>query len=79
MGLLDASLMLGMLLGTLLSSFLFAAVGYVDLFAICTLCLSLALVYTYLFIPESVQLQESEVKNSFILSPNTFLNFIFGF
>lgn len=61
MGLIDVALSLGMILGTLLSSFIFAAVGYVALFAICTLCLTTALVYTYLFIPESVQVQESEV------------------
>lgn len=62
MGLLDASLMSGMLLGTLLSSFVFSAVGYVALFGICTSCLAVALLFTYFLIPESVQVQESEVK-----------------
>lgn len=61
MGLLDAALTLGMILGTFLSSFIFEAVGYIALFAICTTCTTIALLYTYFFIPESVQVQESDV------------------
>lgn len=62
MGFLDASLMSGMLLGTLLSSFVFNAVGYVALLGICTLCLVVAFLFAYFFIAESVQVQESEVN-----------------
>lgn len=69
MGLLDAALMLGMLLGTLLSSIIFAAVGYVILFGICTLCLTIALLYTYFFIPESVQIEQTDEAKIFYCNP----------
>lgn len=63
MGLIDAALSGGMILGTFLSSFVFEYFGYVVLFVITTLSVGFALLYTYLFIPESVQVQQSEVNN----------------
>lgn len=53
--------MIGALIGTVSSSYVFAALGYVGVFSICSLSCFLAVIYIKFFIKESVRDVDNEV------------------
>jgi len=62
MGMLEAVVALGTILGASSSSFVLNACGYVTVYGICVACAVLAWLYTFIFIPESVQNVKKEGK-----------------
>lgn len=58
----EAVIAVGSLLGNLSSSYIFYATNYPSVYAIMTLCISLALLWVVIFVPESLQYVESEVS-----------------
>lgn len=69
MGTLEAAMLLGLLAGTISSSYLLQAVGYYFSFAICGVLALTAVLYTFFLLPESV---ESESDVSFLWGKNYF-------
>lgn len=61
MGFLEAAVTLGTLMGTFLSSYVFAVVGYVGVFGSCSGIVAIVAIYTFFLIPESVQVKQCEV------------------
>lgn len=53
---------LGMLAGTFLSAKIFALIGYTGVFIICTSLSILALLITFCFLNETVEIRQDEVK-----------------
>ncbi|GLV36563.1 uncharacterized protein CBL_07940 [Carabus blaptoides fortunei] len=60
MGILESCFSVGSIAGTLLSSYVLAACGYVGVFSICTGFSVFAILYTCCFVPESVNVLNSE-------------------
>lgn len=61
-GLLEATITLGMMLGSLSSSYIFNATSYVTVYVICGVATLLGLLYTKFFIPESVTSINTQVS-----------------
>lgn len=61
MGVLDSFVTLGMLLGTLLSSYAFNEFGYIFIYVICANIMLIAVLYVYFLVPESVIIEEDRV------------------
>lgn len=62
MGLLEATITLGLLLGSLSSSYIFNATSYVTVYLICVLCILIGLLYTIFYIPESITSRDTQVS-----------------
>lgn len=66
MGTVEAAIVLGSLTGSISSSYLLEAFDYYCSFGICALVAFLAILYTIFFLPESVDVSDSNVRlNSF--------------
>lgn len=86
MGVFESLLALGIFLGNISSSYVFAATNYPTVFLISSACCLLNLIFTVLFIPESITTPETEVCKRFItvfgkksycnLQKNIFDNFL---
>lgn len=61
MGLTEAAMTSGALLGPAVSSYLYAAIGYFYLFLICASLMALSVLYIFLFIKESERKQPLKV------------------
>lgn len=61
MGSFEAALSLGIFLGNLSSAYIFRATNYATVFLLSACCCLAALVFTYFFIPESLETVETEV------------------
>lgn len=71
MGIFEAMLTVGTLMGTVSSSFVFNAYGYMPIYVICLCCLAQAWIFIFIFMPESITNCESDVhKISHIIRVN---------
>lgn len=62
MGTVEAAIVLGTLSGSISSSYLLEAVDYFYSFGICALVTSVAILYTIFFLPESIDVSDSDVS-----------------
>lgn len=62
MGTFEAVIAIGSVLGNLSSSYLFNATNYAGVFFVAAFCSFLGFIFTLIFIPESIEIRETEVN-----------------